>query len=366
MIFITLFFSAILLGCALAAVSYWQAPLTGFVLCYGLFAFFPIFILLALPPVMLQGALLLVVIAFCCYPVRRPKAAIIFGLGATLLAYAVIGFFAWQPIAELRAQYPLVSLESRVPAPRQTSASPLTEQVLAELSDYETAISDDGHERRRLNGLRLLHESTFETFISRPGFGATRMYDPLAWISRPDETDNTPVRQPVAPSMDWLSTQSLQENVKLSPPERPNGSFRGMIQSSFLDFVNPAGFGYVRDRRHVAGFEPHRFRKVPPAPALHEVNTVELVGFVVHPEPVVYVSKNLPNMNELAAAPKRPLDKFERDGHAALLAGETIFARNSGDQTRVLGAVRAIQQCTACHACERGHLLGAFSYTLQR
>ena len=36
-----------------------------------------------------------------------------------------------------------------------------------------------------------------------------------------------------------------------------------------------------------------------------------------------------------------------------------------GPTLRMLGAIRAANQCVACHAAERGQLLGAFSYTLQ-
>jgi hypothetical protein len=30
----------------------------------------------------------------------------------------------------------------------------------------------------------------------------------------------------------------------------------------------------------------------------------------------------------------------------------------------MLGPIRATKQCTQCHGCERGELLGAFSYIL--
>ncbi|MEI7687228.1 MAG: hypothetical protein WCL32_19595, partial [Planctomycetota bacterium] len=82
--------------------------------------------------------------------------------------------------------------------------------------------------------------------------------------------------------------------------------------------------------------------------------------------PVVYLSKILPRMDELAAAAKRPLDEFETQGHKTVLAGEELFVRDTPTHTRVFGSIRAMQQCTACHACERGCLLGAFSYTLSR
>ena len=39
---------------------------------------------------------------------------------------------------------------------------------------------------------------------------------------------------------------------------------------------------------------------------------------------------------------------------------------SDGDGVRMVGAIRSTTQCVSCHDCERGDLLGAFSYTLKR
>src|SRR5262249_24914209 len=92
--------------------------------------------------------------------------------------------------------------------------------------------------------------------------------------------------------------------------------------------------------------------------------TLDLLGIVVHADPVVYVTDNLPRMDELRGAPTRPLDDFEQAGLKALRAGDDLFIRDRVEGRRVLGAIRSAEQCVDCHGGERGYLLGAFSYTL--
>jgi hypothetical protein len=132
-----------------------------------------------------------------------------------------------------------------------------------------------------------------------------------------------------------------------------------------IDFVNPKGFGFIKDRRHVAGFQEHQFSRQPDPTQGWALRTLDLVGLVVHEGPVAYVSANLPRMDELRKAPTRPLDPFETAGLAALRRGEDLFVRDTTDgRRRVLGAIRSGKQCLSCHGGERGELLGAFSYTL--
>jgi hypothetical protein len=49
-----------------------------------------------------------------------------------------------------------------------------------------------------------------------------------------------------------------------------------------------------------------------------------------------------------------------------LRQGEDLFISRDGGGLRMLGAVYSLKQCVACHGGERGDLLGAFSYTLER
>jgi hypothetical protein len=131
-----------------------------------------------------------------------------------------------------------------------------------------------------------------------------------------------------------------------------------------VDFSYPRGFGFFKDRQHVAGFESHRFADHSESIRTPKLLTVELVGLVMHDGPVVYVSDNVPNMEELRDAPTRPLDPFEAAGLKVLQQGENLFLRETNTERRLLGSIRSAKQCVACHGCRRGDLLGAFSYTL--
>jgi hypothetical protein len=133
-----------------------------------------------------------------------------------------------------------------------------------------------------------------------------------------------------------------------------------------LDFLNPKGFGFAKDRQHVAGFQKHGMSKVPETSESWSVAHLELVGLVVHEKPVVYVTANLPQMDEVQDAPTRPLDSFELEALGALRDGEDLFFRGSEDKARMVGSIRAVEQCIVCHGGNRGDLLGAFSYGLRR
>jgi hypothetical protein len=133
-----------------------------------------------------------------------------------------------------------------------------------------------------------------------------------------------------------------------------------------LDFLNPKGFGFVKDRKHVAGFQKHGMTKVPEATTTWSVAHLELVGLVVHERPVVYITANLPQMDEVQDAPMRPLDSFELDGLDALRRGEDLYYRGAEEKGRMMGSIRAVEQCLKCHGGNRGDLLGAFSYGLRR
>lgn len=171
-----------------------------------------------------------------------------------------------------------------------------------------------------------------------------------------------------------------------------------MHESSLFDFINHPGWGYVRDRDHVAGFQPHHFRRMPvlpiaesagrhagggfsPAAAIErghgaetvtadqqwEIGKLQLVSLLKHAEPTVYVSDELPRMDRLTEVPVRPLDRFEPSSLVRLERGEGVVSDSDDDnRLRVLGAIRAAEKCLRCHTVDRGELLGAFSYRIDR
>ncbi|MSQ95275.1 MAG: hypothetical protein EXR98_12060 [Gemmataceae bacterium] len=71
-------------------------------------------------------------------------------------------------------------------------------------------------------------------------------------------------------------------------------------------------------------------------------------------------------MIDLKGAPTRSLSDFEAKGLEAIQNGEDLFVRETPQGMLMLGAIRSVAQCVKCHGGERGDLLGAISYSLQR
>jgi hypothetical protein len=217
----------------------------------------------------------------------------------------------------------------------------------------------------RVRQLEELHEDAVQVFIRRAGFGVGRMGLFTHWLL--DAFRKEPTRLQPAPIFRsaWSSA-----GLQLRPPSAKDTDWQAelseMHEAGIVEFVYPERFGFVKDRRHVAGFEPHRFGDAPPLRATRlKLQIIDLVGLVRHEEPVAYVSASLPSMEELREAPTRPLDPFEELGLKALRGGDTLFVRDTTGGLRALGAIRSVRQCLSCHGGQRGDLLGAFSYTLQ-
>ena len=130
-----------------------------------------------------------------------------------------------------------------------------------------------------------------------------------------------------------------------------------LLVKSVVNFANPEGFGYFQDRRHVGGFESHRFSEVPGPAESWKVERLELVSLLLHDVPVVYVSDKLPAMYGARKQPTRHLD--------ALREGRELYVEQAETEIRMLGAVRASKPCLACHEANEADLLGAFSYRLR-
>ena len=242
------------------------------------------------------------------------------------------------------------------PVPSGTALIPDTARRLSRL---EAEIPEHANGFREYQ-LTLLHEHAVSLFINSPGFGVLRMIRP----SEHGVTANLrrePV--PLQPGSRFTSVWSPGELKSVAP--RDETSLSQMLDDSIVDFANPRGFGYFKDRQHVAGFESHRFSQVPKPANRWEVRALELVGLLLHDEPEVYVSDHLPQMNKVHDVPTRPLDRFERYGLDALRRGEDLFITQEDEGIRMLGAVRSVKQCVDCHGGNRGDLLGAFTYNLR-
>jgi hypothetical protein len=251
-------------------------------------------------------------------------------------------------------------MEGRLPAPKPVpGGAPLPPATAQRLSRLEEEIADAEHANfYREYQLRALHEHAVALFINSPGFGVARMIHPTeSGLTRRSE----PI--PLQPGSRFASMWSPGELRR--PTAGDEAPLSLMLEDSILDFVNPRGFGYFKDRRHVAGFEAHRFSQVPTPRERWRVQTLELVGLLLDDKPEVYVSAHLPRMDQLVGVPTRPLDRFERFALSALRRGEDLFITQGEEGVRMLGAVRSAKQCVGCHGGDRGDLLGAFTYTIR-
>jgi hypothetical protein len=301
----------------------------------------------------------------------------------------------FQPIAspadeELRLRYPLESVADRLsyePAAlkalkAKAPAAPLSKAASARLASLEATFSSKMPVERTKRLMRL-HAEGVQQFVSAPGFGLGRMdgMPPLQRIATPPPTALKPedVELPGGPSIPFASVRAPDDNEDGKPaakaPRPPKRNrLLALHTNGFFDFFDPAGFGYIKDRDHVAGFEPHQFRHMPEMPpddnsARMEkwaVVRLELVSLLKHDAPAVYVSDVLPNMSDAYRPDTRELTAFEEKSLKTLREGDDLATESSGDRIRMLGSLRATKQCVDCHQVDRGYLLGAFSWELQR
>jgi hypothetical protein len=341
-----------------------------------------------LPGLMLTGAAMFVGGLVC--KTRRAASFTYFKWSLTALAasHCILGigaFVSTRHNAEVATKYPLESMAGRLaymshPKPnvkgaeQSTAGAPILLQsgAWSELSILEERIEEqlDGVSRMRDFNLRLLHDDVVTDFINSPGFGITRRIEPRSeYIELPAPA---PIPLPAPPE---YTPGEDSDTATLADAASAGGtaqSLRGLHEDGFLDFVNPRGFGVVWDRQRTRGFQVHHFRKMPslaaPSAAKERwrVQRLELMSLLAHEAAAVYVSDHLPRMDELRDAPTRPLNSFETTALSALQSGSDLRFECSADEIQMLGSIRALKQCTTCHAAERGELLGAFSYTLRR
>jgi hypothetical protein len=331
--------------------------IVGLCLVFLIVAFF---LGMIIPPVGWLSASLLVGLMIWKLTSCGPRLLLGLSIASLLLAFAiptVEGFRAERGFAVLRARYPFESMEGRVPPPKPGSRNPLV--LAARRSEQDEQDESDRPWNIRSRRLRNLHEDAVGLFVRSYGFGVGRFMSPVPTESNlRDETERVVLPQP-----------GRRIALGGSPGEWGKPSFDisdrlvQLHEGSLFDFVDLWTSGYIKDRAHVAGFVSHQFREVPDSSPLLKLQTLDLVGLLLHEQPIAYVTSNLPSMDELRQAPTRPLDRFETVGLATLQGGDDLWSVSDGGTIRMLGAVRSRKQCVVCHAGESGDLLGAFSYT---
>lgn len=315
------------------------------------------------PPVMLQLFGLLVVCVMWQWSGRNAWWFFASSIVVTFVAFGVASMLSQSTLNEygrLREKFPFESMKSRLPLPKaELHTAALPRPAAVRFKELENNLDDVRYYYAFL--LKELHEDSVELFVNSPGFGVGRVFGPTEGRLKEN------LRAAPSPLQPGQRLDLAWSPADQPPVLRPNdeASFHSLNQHGIENFVYPKGWGYFRDRAHVAGFQPHQFSEVPPSNTW-KIKTLDLVSLLLHDDPAVYVSDRLPQMDKVHDVPTRPLDTFESFGLESLKNGEELFLGGSAGELRMLGAVRSVKQCLGCHGGERGDLLGAFSYSLKR
>src|SRR5437868_13923214 len=287
-------------------------------------------------PVGMQFVLLAVIMLGWPEKARRPWSFRSLSLAATAAAFGIATCISLatdeREFARLRARFPYESIVKRLPVPHP----PNTGKRLPGDADQQMALLEDAvrksHGQYKFKDraflLQQLHEETVNLFVNSSGFGVARLF------GRPSESGITYRLRPDAlVPQPALSTAPSGASGDRSPGPTVTESeaLRLLHREGVMDFVYPVGFGYAKDRSHVAGFQSHRFSSVPGPEEEWGVLRLELVSLLLHDRPVVYVSESLPRMDKLRGAPTRPLDSFEAAALEKLRGGEYLLVADAPD-----------------------------------
>jgi hypothetical protein len=329
--------------------------------------------------VALQSLITVGVAAVCWAGRSRPRTVLLGSVGAMAVGYMLVLAMLTPEVrhrAKLREAHPLESLSARMdyetgrdPARRAEQVPPLATDVEARLVGFEELREWNP----RAHALESLHDRTRDMFVMAQGFGPVRMRGLGSGYIELPEVERVPLP---APPVEYSPDAVPPGPLASAPPPPPAGKLElfTMHDRGVRDLLDPERMGFVRDRDHVAGFQPHAFSRLP---ALESANSckggrplpwqlvrLELVGLLRHETPVAYVTQHLPRMDELGDAPTRPLEAFERESLDKLRADEDVVIHQQERRIQMLGSLRAARDCLGCHTARRGELLGALSYEL--
>lgn len=331
---------------------------------------------------------------------------------------------ARQLVAYLRRLYPYESLRTRLAyessLPKTRLRPRLTERARSRLAEHDlprgfVASRQAFGDGLRARSLAMLHSKNVRQFITQEGFGVSRFAPPgPLYLRLAEETSDCsqvesvgewhgtpgPVQQLISaePSNYVLLGRKWQDisnrhsslewyeikNRAFDSWQREHNPWRmpiaqhltEMHDESWQAFASRHRNGHAKDVDHVAGFASHAIAKRPvaerfwgPRPKderIWQVRHVELVSLLKFAEPRVYVSRDLPKMEELRTTATRELTKYESSALQQLRSGKDTATDSRLNHIRMLGAIRAGERCLNCHRVHHGELLGAFSYGLFR
>ena len=319
---------------------------------------------------------------------RRTAATLtvgVVGYGATVGSYYQYRYLPRaERFATLRERFPPEPLDDRLrPAPAWLPIADWKDQPHATQFEHEVGRQAD---RRSWvpRSLDQMHFTFARQFGREMGFGAVRG---LRWNTDPplDVIDIAPLPRLAQPSPVPIA---WDEPVPSAAPPGVVEKVAGLHVGQGANFANPLGFtevqpggldftpGHVDEwsppptpgdpAPYLRGFQSHGFRD-PPDEGLAgrwRLRRVELIGLLKYSRPQVYVTADLPRMEDTRDAPLRDPTPFESAALVRLGAGEWVVAAvdGRGGRLRAVGALPAVDSCVECHRAEAGTLLGALSY----
>jgi len=305
-------------------------------------------------PILLVQVILTCLVALAWKPSRSKTTAMVvasvIGMGINLGLVGVFVHDVHQKAQAVIEMFPLESVADRLAYETKAMAVPFT--LSSQVERRPSQIENQDWSSTRTEMLKSLHDQKRSEFAIAFGFGNSRLILPVM----------EPIPLPSKPPSD-VATSVVEA--------RPNEvALQSLHETGFMEFIDPSRLGYIQDRDHVAGFESHRFMKLPSISPENrskpefQLVRLELVSLLKHEVPVAYVSDHLPQMDELRDAPTRPLDDFERNSLDRLRSDEDLVIDDAPNRIRMVGSLRAGKDCLECHSVRRGELLGAFSYEL--
>jgi hypothetical protein len=374
MLLISSALSVFLIGISVVAAIRARDPSRTYWSCwFGIvLAVIPCFLLF---PVYFYHALVMGVFATVCSATHARRSVFLTGAIAIPIAvYAIVVLPVWRQVQAAARLYQPESLESRLAYENQfylMAGRQLPPSSINDEHRWRVEWEAPYEAQTRFYALKMLHDDSTQLFVEGAGFGVGRMrrVSPSALDLADPIRLAEPVSLPEPPIAGHAPPITAEDSILAERSAEGDKNLDTLLEQSRADFLNPLGFGYVKSRGDAIGFLSHRFTKSPiytiPATGIWRIDSLDLISMLKHKEPVAYVSKNLPRMDELRDAPTRPLDDFERERLPKLQAGEEISAAQGARRLRVLGALRATESCLTCHTAVKNDLLGAFSYDLR-
>src|SRR5262249_21674147 len=200
--------------------------------------------------------------------------------------------------ADARKKLAFESLTERLPKGKPVSPTrPIGPEAKERWERLDNELATWQMPRAKL--LQELHEKTRKFFVESPGEGAMRRQ------LTPEEI----LLDEFNGAAGTTDQPGEQADFPLSPGEplsrvEPNRDFYHYHSDGVSNFLYPRGFGHVQDRAHVAGFKSHGFRS-DAYPAWRVENWswrfqyIQLVGILSHETPVVYLTDQLPSMEQV-------------------------------------------------------------------